>query len=360
MAASLGAALALSAAAQPLGSDLAELNLCLSADCEARGSWAADPWGWANPATMPVGALAALPHGAFITPLVYYRGNAGGVHAELLVPVIAVTWDPVVLEVDALYAAVNGVPLSLPASEIRSRYRQVRIAGAVDLGRTPLGWTGLSVGMRGAVPGTTTDSRFFVDGRLALRETDERDYDLTFGLDWRGGSESWLAVGAVVEAARDSVHKELIAPDGSVVVSRDGANNAWFARAGLSLLPMVATGLRSDASPITELARQARLGADFEYRNILIDGEATRDRTVAYLGLDVPLVPTQLHPVSDYLQVWSISGIDTDTGWGLGVGLVGNGPINFLACNGGYSSRPLSPSIGNRVDIWAVNCTAAF
>jgi hypothetical protein len=51
-----------------------------------------------------------------------------------------------------------------------------------------------------------------------------------------------------------------------------------------------------------------------------------------------------------------IGGIDTDTGWGFGLGLYGNGPLGFLGCNPGYSSRPRLQSLGDRVDIWAISC----
>ena len=50
----LAFALAPAANAQQIGTDIAGLNLCLYGDCEARGAYAADPFGWANPGTMPV------------------------------------------------------------------------------------------------------------------------------------------------------------------------------------------------------------------------------------------------------------------------------------------------------------------
>jgi hypothetical protein len=48
-----------------VSTDITALNLCMYGDCEARGSYAADPYGWANPATLPVGTLPHLDHGVW-------------------------------------------------------------------------------------------------------------------------------------------------------------------------------------------------------------------------------------------------------------------------------------------------------
>jgi hypothetical protein len=47
------------AASHELGTDLASLNFCMYGDCEARGTYVADPYGVYNPANMVVGVARA-------------------------------------------------------------------------------------------------------------------------------------------------------------------------------------------------------------------------------------------------------------------------------------------------------------
>ncbi len=346
------------ARAEPhLGSDLAELFFCLGADCEARGSWAADPYGWSNPATMTAGTLPFVARGVFLTPPSWFHLNAGGVSGDVLLPSLAVALDPWVFEVDFAYAEASGTPRSLPGTDLHSRTRQLRLGAALDLGRTAAAISGLSAGLRFGVPGTTTDARLLAAGQSFLVETDERDYDFNPGLLWRWGKLDWLGVGATFEVLRDSVRREAPGQASSPAIVEHGATNAWYARSGASLLPFVPLGLAEPSSPALSLLGRVRLGADLEYRNILAAGEPLRERWVGYFGADVPLLPEPWKPIADYLQLWLISGVDTDTGYGLGVGLYGNGPAQFIGCAGAYSSRPLAPSLGDRVDVWATTCS---
>ena len=64
-----------------IGTDLAALNFCMYGDCEARGTYAADPFGVYNPAVMVVGAAQHLPHGAALSGS-YYNVGIGAVDGQ--------------------------------------------------------------------------------------------------------------------------------------------------------------------------------------------------------------------------------------------------------------------------------------
>jgi hypothetical protein len=346
------------AAAQPLGTDIAGLGLCLYGDCEARGSYAADPFGMANPGTMPAGVLAYLPRGVFLSGS-YFRLNAGGVGLDVDSGSVTAAIDPWILQVNVVYAEGGGVARSLPGVNLSLRTRLVRLAAAVDLGRSALHLTGLSVGLLAGLPVTNSNLRLTAGGFTFVDSRDDHEIGLTPGVHWRTGERDWFNVGAFVDAERSQETTQKTDLDSFETVRERAKSNAWFTRAGLSLLPFVPTGLAETSSPMGEFLGEVRLGTDLEYRNITVPNEPTRSRARGFFGVDARLLPDAWNPVSDYLRLYVIGGVDTDAGWGVGPALYGNGPLQFLSCNPAYSSRPLAKSLGDRVDIWSATCSVA-
>ena len=353
----LGIAFALVPAgiAQEVGTDIAGLNLCLYGDCEARGTYAADPFGMANPGTLPVGVMMYLPHGVFVSTS-YFRLTVGGVGMNIESPSITVGADPWVFQVNVVYADGGGAIRSLPGADLSLQTRLVRLATGVDLGRTALGLTGLSVGLLAGVPGTSSDLHVAFGGFTVVDSHEDHEMGLTPGVDWHTGARDWFSVGAFLNAERHHESTQAIDPLTFQPVETHGTLNAWFARAGLSVLPFVPLGLAEDSSPASEFLREIRVASDVEYRNISSPGEPTRASQAGYFGADVRVLPDAWNPVSDYFRVYLIGGVDTNGGWGLGSGLYGNGLLEFFSCNPAYSSRPLARSLGDRVDIWAATC----
>ena len=346
------------ATAQHLGTDIAGLNsFCLYGDCEARGSYAADPFGMANPGTMPV-VLTYLPRGVFVTTS-YFRVNAGGVGVHIESPSVTLAADPWIAQVNVIYAEGSGAVRSLPGVDTSLRIRMIRLAGAVDLGRTALHLTGLSVGLLAGLPLTSTDLRLSTQGFTFVDSHDDHEIGLTPGVHWRSGERDWFNVGAFVDAERSQETTQETDLTTFETVRERAKSNAWFGRAGLSLLPFVPTGLAETPSSMGEFLNEVRLGADLEYRNITVPNEPTRSREKGYFGFDARLLPDAWNPASDYLRVHVIGGVDTDAGWGLGAGLYGNGPLEFFSCNPAYSSRPLAKSLGDRMNVWAATCSIA-
>ena len=344
------------AAAQRLGTDISGLNFCLYGDCEARGSYAADPFGMANPGTMPVGVLTYLPRGVFVSAS-YFRVNVGGVGLHIESPSVTVAADPWIAQVNVIYAEGGGSVRSLPGVDISLRTRTIRLAGGVDLGRTALHLTGLSVGLLAGLPVTNSDLRLSTQGLTFVDSRDDHEIGLTGGVHWRAGERDWFNIGAFVNAERH--HETTRITDLSTFESMSEFTNAWFARAGLSLLPFVAAGLAQRSTPAGEWLGEIRFGADLEHRNISVPNEKTRAQEKGYFGFDARLLPDVWNPASDYLRVYMIGGVDTDAGWGLGAGLYGTGALEFFSCNPAYSSRPLAKSLGDRVNVWAATCAIA-
>ena len=342
--------------AQPIGTDITGINLCLYGDCEARGSYAADVYGWPNPATLPFGTLPFVARGVFASTG-YFRLNVGDIGADVTSGTATLAYDPFIFQVNAVYAEADGWPRSLPAGvNLRLRTRIVRLAAAVDLGRTSLGAKGLSLGLITALPGLESNSRISLGGLTLMKTTEKKEIDLTLGLHWRGGKKDWFAVGAFVDRVRN--HVTVGGLDFTTgTFHAFGATNAWFTRAGVSLLPFVPMDLADAATPLGELASEVRLGADFEHQNIAVPMEGSRRRQTGYLGVDARVIPDALNPLSDYVRLYVIAGADTNGGWGIGPGIYGNGPLQFLSCNPAYSSRPITGSLGSRLDVWAASCS---
>lgn len=125
------------------------------------------------------------------------------------------------------------------------------------------------------------------------------------------------------------------------------------------MLPFVPSPWSRGTTPVAEWLGEIRLGADLEQTNISVPGEGTRRRDRAFFGLDARLLPDAWNPISRFVRFVVITGADTAGGWGLGMGLYGNGPLSFLSCNPAYSSRPSARTLGDRVDIWAATCAIA-
>ena len=184
--AGLAVCMACNALAQEIGTDVSELHPCLYGDCEARGTYAADPFGFTNPATMPVGILPYLSRGLLVSAS-YFRLTAGGVGLNIESPALTVAADPWVFQANVVYAEGGGTARSLPGIDLSLRTRLVRLATAVDLGRTALGITGLSVGLLAGVPGTTSDLRLASGGISLVDSRESHEVGLTGGVHWRGG-----------------------------------------------------------------------------------------------------------------------------------------------------------------------------
>jgi hypothetical protein len=225
----------------------------------------------------------------------------------------------------------------------------VRLAAAVDLGRA-VGIDGLAIGLLGTVPGTTSDLRFTINGTRVAKARDDHEVDLTLGVHWRGGRQDWFMAGAFVNGIRNHSTLEQLG------VTEHGTTNAWFARVGLSLLPFMPLGLADGATPAADVLGSVRLGADVEHRNIAVPGEGASVESRGYFGGDARLLPDAWNPVARFMRVLVIAGVDTSGGWGVGPGLYGTGPLEFLYCNLGTSSRPLVDTLGDRVTVWTANC----
>jgi hypothetical protein len=342
--------------AQSLGTDLAGLNLCLYGDCEARGAYAADPYGWVNPATLPVGTLPYVPRGAFVSGS-YFRLNAGDVSADVESGTLTAAIAPFVLQANAVYAEASGQPRALPI-DLSFRTRFIRLAAAVDLDRTALRVPGLSVGVLGSLPVTNSNLHLSANGLPLVLTTEDRHVDLTVGLHWRGGERNWFMAGAFVNAVSDPVATDAIDLATLQSVTSHGTTNAWFTRAGLSLLPFVPLGL-VDGWAAGEWLAEVRLASDVALASITVPGEGTRQSETGYFGVDARILPDAWNPLSRHLRFYWIGGVDTDGGWGEGIGLYGNGPLDWLSCNPAYSSRPIATSLGHRVDVWSATCSAS-
>jgi hypothetical protein len=350
--------LALAQPAPAIGTDTTGLNLCLYGDCEARGTYVADPYGWPNPATMPVATLPYVTRGGFFSGS-YFRLNVGSIGADVGSATVTVAATPLVLQVNTLYAESTGSVRSLPGVDLQSRTRVVRLAAAVDLDRA-MNLRGFSIGLIGAVPATESDSRLSQSGFTFLTAKEQRDIDLTLGLHWRGGTRDWFMSGALLNALRDHVTSEGVDLATGAPLRQTGTTNAWFARAGVSLLPLVPAGLAEGASPAAELAGELRMAVDMEHKNIAVPSEGSRKDYTAYFGLDARIAPDAWNPAAHYMRLYGITGVDTGGGWGLGLGIYGNGPLQLASCNPAYSSRPLAPSLGHRVNIWSATCSIAL
>jgi len=356
---SLAAGCVANATAQEIGTDVAGLNLCLYGDCEARGAYAADPFGMANPGTLPVGVLTYVSRGVFVSGS-YFRLNAGGVGVNIESPSLTVALDPWVFQVNVVQADGEGGADSFPGVHLDLRTTMVRLAAGVDLGRTRLGLKGLSVGLLAGVPGTTSDLSGTFGGVTVADSHEDHEVGLAPGIHWRGGQGDWFNVGTFMNVERHHETQQVLDPATFTTTQRHGTSNAWFLRAGLSLVPAVPLGISKGNAPLNEWCREFRLAADVEYRNLSPLAEGTRSAQAGYFGADARVVPDAWNPLVDYLRVYVIGGVDTNGGWGIGAGLYGNGVMEFLSCNPAYSSRPLAESLGDRVDIWAATCSIAF
>ncbi|MBI3784558.1 MAG: hypothetical protein HY270_14285 [Deltaproteobacteria bacterium] len=347
------------ATAQDLGTDIAGLNLCLWGDCEARGAYAADPYGFTNPATMPVGSLPYLQRGV-ISSGSYFRLNSGGVGVHIGSGSATAVAAPWVFQVSAIYAEGGGALPVLSGTDLSLRTRLVRLAAAVDLGRTALELKGLSVGLLAGVPGTTSDLRVRVQGFTVVDSHETHEIGLTPGVHWRSGERDWFAVGAFFDVERHHQKTDLFDPFTFASSQRQGTSNAWFSRVGTSVLPFVPLDLADSSSVRGEYLGWVRIGADIEYRNVSAMGAPTRRQTIGYLGVETPLLPDAWNPLSRYLRVHLLGGVDTSRGWGVGAGLYGSGVMQFLSCNPAYSSRPLAKSLGNLADVWSATCAVVM
>ncbi len=345
------------ATAQKIGTDLAGLNLCLYGDCEARGTYAADPFGWANPGTMPVLMFAYVKHGLLLSPA-YFHLKTGSVGSDISSGSVTYAADPWLVQFNVIYAEAHGPVRSLPGVDISSRTRMARLAAAADLGHTDWKLTGVSVGLLVGVPVLESDLRLVTGGLTLVDSREDHEIELTPGTHWRGGERDWFSVGAVLNAVRNHVSTTTTDPFTLLSSTQHGTTNAWFPRAGVSLLPFVPLGLADTSTPIGEFLGELRLAADLEHQNIAVPTEGVRAQEIVHFGMDARVLPDAWNPVSDYLRVYVIGGADTDGGWGIGPGLYGNGILGFLSCNPAYSSRPIAKSLGDRVINWSATCAA--
>jgi hypothetical protein len=346
-------------AAAGVGTDFSSLNFCLYGDCEARGTYAADPWGLYNP-----GSLALAVHNRLISrgPVLsssYYHLDVGGIGGDIGSGVFTGAWEPVVVQVATAYAEAEGPIDGLPGVSLTFRTTAVRLAAGIDAERV-LGLRGLCLGLAGVVPGTESDLGLSAGGRQFLHAEETRALELIPGFHWHGGERDWLMLGGFADVLRNDVSTQGIDLATGRPLQSEGTTRTLFARVGTSLLPFVPLRLADDAGVRARWMSELRLGIDVEYRNIAVPGEGTTDGATAYFGVDGPLVPDAWNPLARWMRLWVLGGVDTRGGWGIGAGLYGAGPLRFLGCNPAYSSRPLTQVIGDRVDAFAVTCTAMF
>jgi len=337
------------ARAQRIGTDLAGLNLCLYGDCEARGAYAADPFGWANPATLPVGVLQYIDRGVIFSPA-YFRVTAGGVGADIEAGTIALIASPVVIAATGVYAHADGTARTLPGIDLDLRLRTVRLLAGIDLDRA-LGVPGLAAGLTVEVPGTTSDLTLSVAGTPFASSREDHELNLIGGLHWRGGTGNWFMAGAFLNVLRNPTYTEVFD-----IRLRPTTTNAWFTRFGVSLLPFVPTGLVDRDTVVGRWFGEIRVGADMEYRNIAAAGEGAEVQTLGYFGMDAPALPHDWNPLGRCVHLFVVGGVDTQGGWGVGLGIFGNGVLEFLGCTPSYSSRPRTPALGDRTEIWSATC----
>jgi len=348
--------LASPAAGRGIGTDLASLTLCLYGDCEARGTYAADPFGLTNP-----GTLAFTVHNHYLPRGVagsgsYFHVDIGAVGTDIGSGVVTAAWEPVVFQVATAYAEADGAVAALPGVSMRFRTRAVRLAVGIDA-EAVLGLRGLSLGLAGIVPGTTTDVSLAARGLTFLDSTETRDLEIVPGFHWHGGERDWLMLGGFLDVVRNGVESRGIDPATGVPVTISGTTNAWFARTGTSVLPFVPLGLAEGDSLRAKWLTDVRVAVDVEYRNIAAPGEGAEQGTTAYFGVDGSLLPDAWNPLAPWMHLWVLGGVDTRGGWGVGGGLYGRGPLSFIGCNPAYSSRPLTDFIGERVDVFAITCS---
>ena len=81
-------------------------------------------------------------------------------------------------------STLNTMLVGVPLAVAYLRTRALWLAGAIDLGRTPLGLHGLSLGVRGALPATDTDLRVSSGGFNLIKATDHREIDAMVGALW--------------------------------------------------------------------------------------------------------------------------------------------------------------------------------
>jgi len=339
-----------------IGTDLSSLNLCLYGDCEARGAFAADPYGVYNPAIMTVGAAKHMPLGMIVSGS-YYDLDIGAVDTDIGVGVATLAWEPFAVQIAAATVEAQGAVRPLPGVDMSFRTRAVRLAVGMDAERT-LGLRGLSLGLAGVVPGTTSNLRLSMRGRTFVRSEERRELELVPGVHWRAGARDWFMAGAFFDVLRNYVESIGLDPITGTPLHRHATTNTWFARAGVSVLPLVPLGLADDDSPRARWGRSLRVGVDVEYRNLAVPDEEPTDGATSYFGIDALLLPDDWNPLAAWVLPWVIGGVDTNGGWGVGAGLYGQGPLRFLGCNQAFSSRPLTEFLGERVEALAVTCSA--
>jgi|GEM_PF-1195473 len=354
-----GALAAEPAHAQTIGTDLAGLYLCLGGDCEARGSYAADPYGWTNPATIPVAILKFLPRGASASGG-YFRLSAGAFAADIESHSVSLAYEPFVFQATLVMAQGQGIADTLPGVHLKLSSSLVRLSLGVDLDHV-LPMRGWAIGWVTSLPGTgSAQMKSSVGGFKVSDSTDDRDVDLAFGLHWHGGEKDWFMAGAFVNGLRNDSKVTDFDPFTGVELTTHRTTSAWFIREGVSMLPFVPFGMTEGMSPLAEWLKEIRLGIDLEQTNISRSPEEAATRERGYFGVDWRVLPDSWNPASRFLRFVLIAGTDTAGGWGLGLGLYGNGPLSFFTCNPAYSSRPIARSLGDRADIWAVTCAVAF
>ena len=346
------------AAREGVGGDLASLNFCLYGDCEARGTYAADPYNLYNPGTLSVATHMYFPRGV-VPSGSYYHVDVGGVDADLEAGVMTLAWAPVAFQVATVYGEAEGPARGLPGIDLQFRTRAVRLAAGMDAERT-LGIRGLNVGLAGVVPGSTSDTWLRTRGVTIAKGVETRAVELVPGVHWHGGRRDWFMLGGFLDATHNDVESRGIDPATGRSFRQAGATNIWIARVGASLLPFVPLGLAEGTSPRAAWLSDLRLGIDVEYRDIAVPGETTRSGAVAYFGADVPLLPDALNPLARWVRVLLLGGADTNGGFGIGAGLFGQGPLRFLTCNQAYSDRPLTTVLGPRVRALAVTCSVVL
>lgn len=346
-----------------VGTDIAKVSeFCLYPDCGARLASTAHEWGFANAATLT--EIFDLDAGNLV--LVggsYYNLHAGAVDGSLYSGTVTATYEPLVFQLNYVAANAAGGPEGLPGLDLDFDTKRLRVSLALDLERS-VGLNGLSIGVTAVLPSSENDLGISTQipdfGRLDLvRAHEEPGYDLTVGVLYETGQRDWFRVGATLNVASYDSTAAVLDPNSGQVFEFDTTSNIWFGRIGTTVHPFIPMGVASSDSSWDEWRRKVEVSADLRVANISISGEDTIRPVDAFVGVDVPLLPRHRNPLSKWVEFVGIAGVGTDGSWGVGLGVYGQGKLQWLTCDSMYNRQP-GGDLANNFVISGVGCSASF
>lgn len=344
-----------------IGTDIARVAISQPyyADASALGAEAGYEWGFRNVAHV-LTLLDYVEQGGFASASHFFL-NVGPTSADITSATVA--WVdkkslprlPFGFLFQAVYAEAEGGARELPAFvRLGLRTRYVRLGGAVDLSHA---LSGLAIGIIGALPVTESDFRVKAFGLEALRSTEEHKLDLLFGASWRGGEQNWLSLGAFANLVENDLETTGLDLTTLQPLDLKQTTSSQLVRFGVGARPAVPLGLANGDSPAAEFARNFLVLADVEYLGTGVPEEGEHKFMTGYFGANFRPLPDAWNPLARFVRPQIYGGVDTDAGWGVGVGLWPNehGPISWLTIDTSYNTRPIAPSLGESVDTWSIS-----